>query len=943
MAPSAGNPLTFGGSTRLNNTNDFAANTQFGGIAFKTGAGSFTLNGNDVNLTANVENDSANAQTINLPLWMDNGSRRFSTVAGNLVVNGQINENAGSWALTKDGTNSLTLSAANLYSGGTVVNAGTLVVNNATALSSGSLTVNSGAVSLAAPLNLAGDLIGASGTALNLGASTLTLGQSDATEFAGAVTNTGSLAMNGSGTVKLSGANKYSGGTVINGGVVQANNATALGTGPVAITNSLLQLIQSTIVGTLAGDSTAAIDLGTGTLTLNQSGTSTIASLITNSGSLLLTGSGTVTLANINTYGGGTTVSNGTIVLASDNALGTGPVAVNGGRIQLAQSVAQNSPLSGTTAGTVDLGINVLTLNQTTASLFAGVISNTGALVMSGSGTLNLSNANTFTGGLTISNGVVAVRVPSAAGSGAITLAGGKLDFLGATGTVFSIGQPILLTGTNETLALDVLSPPNVRVNITGDITNAGGNNGTFTISETSNSGNGTNGGIALVGNRVSLGAQNLNLVGWNVSGYFPISNAVVTLDTGNLTGSQLGNNAGNPALPGGIVLQGNTTVTLGSGYVGGLGPNLTLSIQDQANLTTPIIAGTGNGMSLGLNGGTLTVGALLLTNSSSTINLNGGVLQASAASADFIQGTNVILSVQNGGAVIDPQSYAVTINQRFTGTGTNGLAKLGTGTLTLTATNTYTGPTTVSNGVLALTDTTLITNSSAFDILAGATLDVSGRTDQTLLLATNQTLKGKGQVVGNVTAPVGATVSPGESIGTLTVSGTVTVGGKAYMELNRTNAQNCDKLVAGSLAAAGGTLVVTNIGPALVAGDSFQLFSSAPASSFTLVSLPAGDNGMLYTWTNKLAINGSIAVLTATASVNTNPTNITYQATSTNTLVISWPADHIGWRLQEQTNTLQVGLSTNWVTVPGSTNINQVVIPIVPANGSMFFRLTYP
>ena len=75
---------------------------------------------------------------------------------------------------------------------------------------------------------------------------------------------------------------------------------------------------------------------------------------------------------------------------------------------------------------------------------------------------------------------------------------------------------------------------------------------------------------------------------------------------------------------------------------------------------------------------------------------------------------------------------------------------------------------------------------------------------------------------------------------------------------------------------------------------------------------------------------------------VNTNPTNIVFSVTN-NQLVLSWPADHTGWRLQGQTNNLSVGISTNWVTVGGSTGTNQVVIPINITNGGVFYRLVYP
>jgi hypothetical protein len=70
--------------------------------------------------------------------------------------------------------------------------------------------------------------------------------------------------------------------------------------------------------------------------------------------------------------------------------------------------------------------------------------------------------------------------------------------------------------------------------------------------------------------------------------------------------------------------------------------------------------------------------------------------------------------------------------------------------------------------------------------------------------------------------------------------------------------------------------------------------------------------------------------------------TNIVVQVSS-GQLQLSWPQDHLGWHLQIQTNSLDVGLWTNWVNVPNSTTINQFSLPINPTNGSVFLRLVYP
>ena len=72
------------------------------------------------------------------------------------------------------------------------------------------------------------------------------------------------------------------------------------------------------------------------------------------------------------------------------------------------------------------------------------------------------------------------------------------------------------------------------------------------------------------------------------------------------------------------------------------------------------------------------------------------------------------------------------------------------------------------------------------------------------------------------------------------------------------------------------------------------------------------------------------------------SPVTIRVQ-TGGNQLALSWPADHIGWRLQIQTNNSPAGLSTNWVTWPNSHVTNQVFLPLDQALGTVFLRLVYP
>ena len=107
---------------------------------------------------------------------------------------------------------------------------------------------------------------------------------------------------------------------------------------------------------------------------------------------------------------------------------------------------------------------------------------------------------------------------------------------------------------------------------------------------------------------------------------------------------------------------------------------------------------------------------------------------------------------------------------------------------------------------------------------------------------------------------------------------------------------------------------------------------------------LPAGQtvhgfgkdaNGELYAMATDTPPNGNGGVIYKLSSFR-----LTAQV-SANQLYLSWPV--AGVRLQAQANSPGVGITTNWLDVPGSTATNEVVIPINPANGSAFYRLTAP
>lgn len=255
------------------------------------------------------------------------------------------------------------------------------------------------------------------------------------------------------------------------------------------------------------------------------------------------------------------------------------------------------------------------------------------------------------------------------------------------------------------------------------------------------------------------------------------------------------------------------------------------------------------------------------------------------------------------------------------------GVGAANLGTIVLAGNNSYTGETTVAAG-------TLVVNGG--NGISPVTVNASG------------TLAGTGTLGSTVNVLAGGTLTPGipqrgaltVALGTLT-AGSTTIGGTVLMKLDRAAGPNSDRLVAPSVTVnSGASLTVTNLGANLAAGDTFTLFSTPISGAFTTVTLPTLPSADLY-WTNKLAVNGTIAVLSS-GTVNPTPAPITVTA-GAGSLTLTWPADRTGWTLQVQTNSLAVGLGGNWVPVSGSTATNSVTIPVNPANGAVFYRLIYP
>ena len=183
----------------------------------------------------------------------------------------------------------------------------------------------------------------------------------------------------------------------------------------------------------------------------------------------------------------------------------------------------------------------------------------------------------------------------------------------------------------------------------------------------------------------------------------------------------------------------------------------------------------------------------------------------------------------------------------------------------------------------------------------------------------------------GAVTVNSGGTLVPATAaVGTLTVNNSLTLAGNTLVKLNKGLAQSNDVVNVSGTLAYGGTLTVTNIGSALVAGDSFRVFKSGGTGSMT-VSGNAG-SGLGFSFTD--------GVVSVVATGPSGPGVIT-NSVSGNTLSLSWPAGQ-GWKLQMQTNSLAAGLGTNWVYITDGT-ITSTNITVDPAKAAVFYRLVYP
>jgi T5SS/PEP-CTERM-associated repeat protein/autotransporter-associated beta strand protein len=264
-----------------------------------------------------------------------------------------------------------------------------------------------------------------------------------------------------------------------------------------------------------------------------------------------------------------------------------------------------------------------------------------------------------------------------------------------------------------------------------------------------------------------------------------------------------------------GFFAGGSGTVTVGGGSGSSTWTNT-------ANLN---VGGNGTGR-LDINtGGLVSASSLGGGNAASSVNFDGGTLQMTSTGSAL----NTI-NLLAGGGTIDVPTAASTFTVTSAMSGAGALTKTGGAILELTGTNSYGGNTTVSAGTLRLSGSGSLANSQTITLASGGTLSVNGVTgganyDGTKFsLVSGQTLKGTGTVVGSMGVASGATVAPGDSIGTLTTGTISFASGSTFdveVDLSMTPAADLLTVVSsGTLSLGGGTLALSLLNAPMALGS---------------------------------------------------------------------------------------------------------------------------
>jgi outer membrane autotransporter protein len=348
---------------------------------------------------------------------------------------------AGTQGLAKTTAGTVTLSAANTFTGKTVINGGTLVITDDSGLGAapGSFVADQLSFNNNAKLETSADMTLSSLRGITLtGAGTVLTDPGTTLTYDGIIAGSGSFTKEGTGTLSLGGANAYTGITNIIGGTLSVGNAVGLGlnanvnvgaSGTLDINNVTVAQNITLLGGSLTGTGTEAslsgdITLG-GNSVLGGTGTLALGGVISgNLQAITKTGSGTVILSGHNTYTGGTTINAGTLRVSNANAVGTGALT-NNAVLDVGTTNLSVSGVYTQSAG------STLGLTADSVSSFGNIVSVSDAVVASGSAvavTVRGYMPNGFTFKVIDGAGGAGVNVPAT-----ITSSNPKYTFIGSS------------------------------------------------------------------------------------------------------------------------------------------------------------------------------------------------------------------------------------------------------------------------------------------------------------------------------------------------------------------------------------------------------------------------------------------------------------------------------------------------------------------------------
>lgn len=844
-----------------------------------------------------------------------NGSGTFTIqaadqggIAHNIALTGPV-AGPSSIVLSKTGDGALTFNAANTYSGMTLINGGSLVLGAGGSLASTLIMVGPGSTFDVSAFSGAytpvvnqtlcgfGSVIGAvsasSGT-IQPGSNTVT----GTLTFAGGLTESGTASKFILSNDPVNGGNdliSIIGDLTVSG----ANTITVVGSLP-NNTNYTLMKYTGNFNGTVANFTLAG---ATGYLTnVVETKSIVLHTQSTNRGPATITWVGNL----VNNFWDTSATTNWLNAGALDYFISSDTVIFNA-----TGSGVTNVSLVGSVSPTA------VVVDSTTNYFFTGngSIDGSGGLTKTNSGTLTILTTNTYTGVTMLTGGALEVSqladgaLPSSIGAadsgpGSVVISNATFRYLGPN---VSVDRGATFAGPSS--AIDVSA--NGNLTLSGTLAGSGGltkeGNGTLILSGGNTYAGSTtlsNGTLQINSTASALPSAPVVFAGGtlslNVSGQETYTSPLNITNTGTLNSAGGNNNIVQGPWSG----AGTLTLDMASGTFS-INGNIT------TNFTGTILVSDSSAGTFRLNAG----GGDPCTGSSLALfDLGNGSVIMGNRNGSTYGTTNYFLGGLAGGSPTTlrgalntgtPNTYVIgdkNLSTIFKGTIANGsggggavvsITKTGTGTLTLEGQNTFTGTTTVSNGILALA--TNPDNSSdgslscaVINVAAAAVFDVSGRSDKTLQLASGQQLRGRGMLNGILDTTSGGMVAPGGgpggSTGTLTITNNINLGGTAWMKLNRDNTPNSDRLVSSlSTISYGGTLVVTNVGGRLQAGDTFTLFSGGGLSTGTFtLNLPN-----YYSWdTSNLGVNGSIRV----TAVSPLPaiTNVDFSQLSSGTITLN-------------------------------------------------------